>query len=133
MSNLKDRVFGLLRRGSREAGRTARYAGGVAEGAAHRARTAAGGGESKSDLNDPALARKVETEIFRPADAPKGSVAVNVEAGVVHLRGRAASPEQIRALVASAEKVEGVKKVENHLTPSAQVKDQVRQQAEKRS
>ena len=33
------------------------------------------------------LARKVESEIFRAADAPKGAVSVNAENGVVFLRG----------------------------------------------
>ncbi len=133
IGNVRDRIFGLFRRGSSQAGRTARYAGGVAQGATHRARKLVGATSSKEPPNDAALKQKVESEIFRPADAPKRSVNVNVEAGVVHLRGQAASPQQIRKLVAAAEKIDGVKKVENHLTPSAKVKNQVRQQAQQRS
>jgi hypothetical protein len=41
------------------------------------------------------LARGVESEIFRPADAPKGKVSVNVAHGVVELRGEVL-PEQSR-------------------------------------
>ena len=39
------------------------------------------------DYDDATLAHKVETELFRPADAPKGQVSVNVNDGVVELRG----------------------------------------------
>src|SRR4051794_21309789 len=42
------------------------------------------------DIDDVTLARKVETEIFRAADAPKGQVSVNAENGVVFLRGEVA-------------------------------------------
>jgi osmotically-inducible protein OsmY len=38
--------------------------------------------------DDAALARKVETELFRDADVPKGDINVNAEDGVVFLRGR---------------------------------------------
>ena len=68
-----------------------------------------------TDLNDPTLARKVESEIFRDASAPKGSVSVNVEHGVVYLRGEVTTPEQVRALVDGATKVDGVVGVENLL------------------
>src|SRR5512133_528855 len=37
-----------------------------------------------ADLNDPALAHKVESEIFRDDDAPKGSVNVNSENAVIY-------------------------------------------------
>jgi osmotically-inducible protein OsmY len=62
------------------------------------------------------LARKVETAIFRPADAPKGDVSVDVQAGVVHLRGTAEQP-WIERLGEGARAVDGVKGVENLLHP----------------
>jgi hypothetical protein len=71
-------------------------------------------GRSAGDLNDPALARKVESEIFRPADAPKGDVAVNVEYGVVFLRGTVPE-EKISELESAARSVDGVRDVENLL------------------
>ena len=40
-----------------------------------------------NDYDDVTLARKVETEIFRAPDAPKGDVSVDVQAGVANLRG----------------------------------------------
>jgi hypothetical protein len=75
-------------------------------------------GSGPGDVGQPddvTLTRKVETEIFRDADAPKGSVNVNSVDGVVWLRGRADNPEQVRELQRRALAVPGVKKVENLL------------------
>jgi osmotically-inducible protein OsmY len=65
-------------------------------------------------LGDAGLARKVESEIFRDADAPKGQVAVNVENGVVFLRGEVGR-EWIDRLGSEAERVGGVQAVRNLL------------------
>lgn len=65
--------------------------------------------------NDPALQAKVESEIFRDANAPKGQVSVNAEGGVVYLRGQLNSREQIQELAEAAGRVEGVRGVENLL------------------
>jgi osmotically-inducible protein OsmY len=67
-----------------------------------------------SQPDDVTLARKVETEIFRPADAPKGQVTVNAENGVVFLRGEV-EEGWIERLGADAERVDGVKAVRNLL------------------
>jgi osmotically-inducible protein OsmY len=73
---------------------------------------ASGGGK---DYDDVTLARKVETELFRPADAPKGQVSVNVNDGVVELRGELPDQQQIDELGANAKKVDGVRDVRNLL------------------
>ena len=65
--------------------------------------------------NDQALAERVKSEIFQPADAPKGTVNVNVENGVVYLRGEVKRPDQIRKLIEDAAAVDGVAAVENLL------------------
>jgi len=65
--------------------------------------------------DDVTLARKVETEIFRAADAPKGAVSVNAENGVVFLRGVVDDRTWIDRLGAEAGKVDGVKAVRNLL------------------
>ena len=109
----RDRIAAFARRRSREAGQAARYAGGVAKGAAVEATPGSGREDAAERLNDPALARKVESEIFREEDAPKGAVSVNVEHGVVYLRGEVDDPDQIRTLVEKAQAVEGVQGVEN--------------------
>jgi osmotically-inducible protein OsmY len=71
--------------------------------------------------DDVSLARKVETHIFRPHDAPKGDISVDVDAGVVYLRGVADDRWRER-LGAEALQVPGVTGVKNLLhapgTPS---------------
>jgi len=66
-------------------------------------------------LDDVGLARKVESEIFRDAAAPKGDVSVDVQAGVAYLRGSVEDPEWIARLGDEAAKVDGIKGVENLL------------------
>jgi osmotically-inducible protein OsmY len=72
-------------------------------------------GDRIEDVDDVTLARKVETEIFRPADAPKGDVSIDVQAGVVYLRGMVADGQWIERLADGAKKVDGVKGVKNLL------------------
>ena len=66
-------------------------------------------------LDDVTLARKVETEIFRDADAPKGQVDVNAENGVVFLRGELEDESWIERLETAAAQVDGVEAVRNLL------------------
>jgi osmotically-inducible protein OsmY len=61
------------------------------------------------------LARKVETEIFREPDVPKGQIDVNAADGVVSLRGEVESAEMIDQLVERTRNVQGVQGVENLL------------------
>ena len=68
------------------------------------------------DYDDVTLARKVETELFRPADVPKGSISVNVNDGVVELRGELSDEGQIEELGKTAKKIDGVKDVRNLLS-----------------
>ena len=71
--------------------------------------------EAKPQPDDVTLARKVETEIFRDADVPKGKINVNAENGKVVLRGEVDSPELIEDLVEKARNVQGVQEVESLL------------------
>jgi osmotically-inducible protein OsmY len=68
-----------------------------------------------SELNDPALAQKVESEIFRSDEIPKGSINVNAENGVIYLRGEATNQEQVEQLAKAARSVGGVREVKNLL------------------
>lgn len=109
----RDRALALVRRRGAEARRRAEYMKGQAVGVAH---SASRGGEPQGPAaNDQALEDRVRNEIFRPADAPKGSVNVNVENGVVFLRGQVEDPEGIEKLVDAACAVPGVREVENLL------------------
>ena len=58
---------------------------------------------------------KVETEIFRDSDIPKGRINVNAENGKVVLRGEVEEPELIKDLEKRTKKVQGVQEVENLL------------------
>jgi osmotically-inducible protein OsmY len=71
--------------------------------------------EEKPQPDDVTLARKVETEIFRDADIPKGRINVNAENGKVVLRGEVDQPELIKDLEKRTKKVQGVQEVENLL------------------
>jgi osmotically-inducible protein OsmY len=108
----RDRVAAAVRGTSRRAERAGRGVAAEAYGVSQKVQHLK---EEPKDLDDVTLARKVETELFRPADAPKGDVDVNVEHGVVVLRGQAESPELIDDLVSRARSVQGVREVENLL------------------
>jgi hypothetical protein len=105
-----DRLAGLSRRhGKRLARAGASQARGLKQKAAHRRE------EPKPQPDDVTLARKVESEIFRDPDVPKGKIDVNAENGKVVLRGEADSAEMIEQLVGSARRVQGVQDVESLL------------------
>jgi hypothetical protein len=67
------------------------------------------------DLDDVALARKVETIIFRDDSIPKGDIDVNAANGVVWLRGQAKTPEMIKSLASQTAAIPEVRQVENLL------------------
>ena len=97
----------------RQAGRkgqaVAAQAQGLKEKATHRSE------QEKPQPEDVTLARKVESEIFRGTEVPKGQINVNVEDGVVYLRGELEQPDLIEDLGTQARKVQGVRAVENLL------------------
>lgn len=108
---LVDRAGAVARSGGRQAAHAgtgvSAQAYGVAQQVKHRQ-------EEPKDFDDATLADKVRTEIFRDADAPKGDVVVNVQDGIVQLRGEV-EPQLIEDLVAQTRKVQGVRDVENLL------------------
>jgi osmotically-inducible protein OsmY len=109
----RDRVAGFFRRRVRETGRLGRSASAQAEGLVQKAKHLEE--EPKPQPDDVTLTRKVETEIFRDADIPKGQINVNAENGKVFLRGEVGEPELIKDLEKRARKVQGVQEVENLL------------------
>jgi osmotically-inducible protein OsmY len=111
-NQLREKGLSKARQGASQAAGTATHAAGKAKGAVVSATPSMPGG---GDVDDVTLARKVETEIFRPADAPKGDVSVDVQDGVVHLRGMVADVQWIDRLAEDAGKVDGVKDVRNLL------------------
>jgi osmotically-inducible protein OsmY len=109
----RDRIAGFFRQRARKAEQVGRAASAQAEGMVQKAKHLQE--EPKPQPDDVTLARKVETEIFRDADVPKGQINVNAENGKVYLRGEVGQPEMIRDLEDRARKVQGVQEVENLL------------------
>src|SRR5213595_2872127 len=102
---LIQRTGKVFRQAGRRAGDTAAQAEGMKQKATHLKE------QEKPQPDDVTLARKVETEIFRDADVPKGKINVNVENGKVVLRGEVDSPEMIEDLVSKARKVQRVQDI----------------------
>jgi len=80
---------------------------------------------NREQMDDQTLADRVRSEIFRDTEAPKGSVSVDVQAGVAYLRGEVADEAWIERFGKEARKVTGITGVKNLLhapgtpTPSA--------------
>jgi osmotically-inducible protein OsmY len=105
----RDRIPAYFRKLNERAERVSAQAEGVKQKATHLKE------EEKPQPDDVTLARKVETEIFRDADVPKGQINVNAENGKIVLRGEVEKPELIKDLEKRAKKVQGVAEVENLL------------------
>ena len=108
----RDRVLAFFRRRGREAERAGRGAAAQAYGLGQKAMHLR---EEPKDFNDPTLVRKVETELFRDPDVPKGQIDVSARDGIVELRGEVAEQRMIDELVSKARSIEGVRDVENLL------------------
>jgi osmotically-inducible protein OsmY len=105
-----DRLASLTRRhGKRMIKGTAARANALSKQATHLKE------ETKPHPDDVTLARKVETDIFREPEVPKGKINVNAENGKIVLRGEVDSAELIDDLVSKARKVQGVEEVESLL------------------
>jgi osmotically-inducible protein OsmY len=110
----RQELAATARRRKQDVEGAAKGAQATAQGVVAKAQHAAGGGES-APPDDITLARKVETEIFRPADAPKGQVNVQALDGVVELRGQVDAPQVIEDLEQRTRRVTGVRDVRNLL------------------
>jgi osmotically-inducible protein OsmY len=109
----RDRIPALFRRSSRQIEHAGRAAAAEAYGVKQKVKHLKE--EEKPQPDDVTLARKVETEIFRDEDVPKGQINVNAENGVVVLRGEVGATTMIKDLEKRTRKVQGVKEVENLL------------------
>jgi osmotically-inducible protein OsmY len=109
----RDRMLAFFRQSGSKAGHAGRSVASEAYGLKQKAVHIKE--EAKPEPDDVTLARKVETEIFRDADVPKGNINVNAEGGKVFLRGEVGDPSMIEDLEKAARKVQGVRDVENLL------------------
>jgi hypothetical protein len=112
-ARLADQLAAIGRRGVHTAGRAARIGTSLAGGKLAAIRHA--GSQGQPDLNDAALAEKVESTLFRDPKVDKGLMNINVERGIVVLRGEVDSPKQRDQLEAAAAAIAGVWSVRNLL------------------
>lgn len=108
----RDRVTATFRRLLKRGGRIARKAESDAYGALQRATHAA---PENPLTDDETLKQKVQTELFGKPEVAKGKIVVNIEDGVVVLRGEVDSSEQMTELAQLALRVPGVAGVQNLL------------------
>jgi osmotically-inducible protein OsmY len=111
---LRDKAEAIVRKATNRARRQKEYRVHQAEGKVEAVKSKAR--PEKPAPNDQALAERVKSEIFQPADAPKGSVNINVEHGIVYLRGHVDKKDQIEELAKQARSVDGVRGVHNLLS-----------------
>jgi osmotically-inducible protein OsmY len=111
----RDKAGKAARQGRAQAAQKATYATETVKGKTAAVSPSTDREPAGERLNDAALQAKVESEIFRPEGAPKDKVSVNVEEGVVYLRGEVDDPSAIDSLREAASKVDGVRGVENLL------------------
>ena len=90
------RIPAVFRKASKKAGDVGDAA--TAQASAMKQKATHLSEEEKPQPDDVTLARKVETEIFRDSDIPKGQINVNAENGKVVLRGEVEQPELIKDL-----------------------------------
>ena len=110
----RQELAATARRRKRDVEDTAKGAQATAQGMVAKAQHATAGGDAPPP-DDITLARKVETEIFRPEHAPKGQVNVQAVDGVVELRGQVDDPSMIDDLEQRTRNVTGVRDVRNLL------------------
>jgi hypothetical protein len=94
------------------ASRTARRVGSDAQGVGERLSHAGGGAIMPSDA---ALSDKVESELFADPRIPKGKININVEEGVVVLRGEVDNSGEADELIRKAQRIPGVARVDSLL------------------
>ena len=106
----RDRVAAVVRRGVRHTEHARRNVSAHAHGIAQRVSHVR---ETTPILDDAALGDKVRSELFRDEAIPKGQININVEHGVVILRGQLETPEEIAEIEARVRRIGGVWDVEN--------------------
>jgi len=107
----RDRALSRLRSGERRAAVRARRAESHAVGVARRTINARR--RQAEPLDDLTLAHRVESQLYRRARVPKGKISVNVEDGVVFLRGVLEHQDDIAHVADAARRIAGVRAVEN--------------------
>jgi hypothetical protein len=103
----------MLNQGLGRVDRLTRYAANTAKGRIEALRNSATG--PKAGMSDETITRKVESELFRDPEIPKGHIVVNTVEGVVQLRGEVKRPAVVKAIEVRVRAVPEVRDVENLL------------------
>jgi hyperosmotically inducible periplasmic protein len=117
----QDRIGAFFRRTTERIEKHGRYAASRVEGLGHRLENTLVR-ENEPVPNDATLVQRVESQIMRGRQVPKGAINFNAEDGVIVLRGELDRPEQVMELEEAARHVKGVRGVKNllhlHGTPA---------------
>lgn len=111
-ARLLDEGGATVRRTGREVQRVVRKVGSMASG---KLEAVTEGGSRVASTDDVTLRDRAETELFRDPSVPKGTINLNVERGVLVLRGEVADTAMRERLGSQAEAIEGVWRVRNLL------------------
>lgn len=111
-ARLLDQGAATARRAGRGIQRGMRIIGSTAEG---KLEALAEGGERVGPLDDVTIRDRAESELFRDPAVPKGAINVNVERGILVLRGEVPDDGMRRRLAEEAAGIEGVWSVRNLL------------------
>jgi hypothetical protein len=110
----RDRVGGLARRTLRRGRRQLRHVASDAAGTVERVARHKPARKKLNDLDDAALAAKVETELFGKGHVPKGAINLDAQNGVIVLRGEIEARDQA-GIEESVRRIPGVRDVRNLL------------------
>jgi osmotically-inducible protein OsmY len=112
-ARLTDQAAAAVRRGVRTTERATRRVTSEVRGRVTAMQHGSDGGDPFPD--DVTLAARVQTELFRDTSVPKGQINVNVERGIVVLRGEVPDDEMRGELIGRVESMAGVWAVRNLL------------------
>ena len=105
-AQLLDQGGATVRKGTRAIERTARQVQSAVTARVASAR--AGRGASAAPVDDVTLNDRVRSIVFRESGVPKDGLNINVERGIVVLRGEVPDEDARQALVSQVEKIDGV-------------------------
>ena len=108
----RDRLAGTTRDAADDVRRAARRVGAEAYGAKEKVVHLA---SEQPPESDEVLTHKIESEVFRDREIPKGDINVNCVDGVVFLRGQVDRPDLIELIETRVRRVYGVRDIENLL------------------
>jgi hypothetical protein len=111
-ARLIDQSAAAVRRAGRVAGRAMNAVSSTAGG---KLEALTEGGTRVGPIDDVTVADRAETELFRDPSVPKGAININVERGVLVLRGEVPDAAMRDRLERQAREIEGVWSVRNLL------------------